>query len=310
MDTFEDMRTLVAVARSGTLSSAARELGVSVTMVGKRINALEARLGVRLLLRTTRRCSLTAEGERYFRDAQRILDDVTELESSVNAAALEASGTVRVTATSGFGRRVLAPIIAEFCSQHPKTHLRLSLSDAVQDIGSGRHDIALRLGPLTDSTLVATKLASNQRVVVASPDYLARAGLPTQPQDLLAHQCIVIQGSSEALLEWTFRGPDGLIHVPVRGTMSTDNGDVQQELARLGAGLALKSIWDVEDDLRAGRLVGILPDYPCPAADLYAVYASRHFQPRRVTALVEHLRNSLQHLEAKVLALLPKNTSI
>ncbi|GAB7544687.1 LysR family transcriptional regulator [Cupriavidus sp. 8B] len=305
MDIFEDMRTLVTVARSGSLSAAARELSVSVPMVSKRINALEARLGVRLLYRTTRRCSLTAEGERYFRDAQRILDDVAEVESSVNAAAVEAAGTVRITATSGFGRRVLAPLLSGFCSEQPKVHLRLSLSDAVQDIGPGRYDVALRLGPLTDSTLVATKLASNRRLVVGSPDYLARAGIPLHPQDLLAHQCIVIQGSSEALLEWTFRGPDGPIHIPVRGAISTENGDVQQELARLGAGLALKSAWDVADDLRAGQLVGVLPDYPCPPADLYAVYASRHFQPRRVTALVSYLKAALQQREAKVLALLP-----
>lgn len=305
MDIFEDMRTLVTVARSGSLSAAARELSVSVTMVSRRINALEARLGVRLLTRTTRNCSLTEEGERYFRDAQRILDDVAELESSVTEAAVEVAGTVRLTATSGFGRRVLAPLLADFCAGHPRVHLRLSLSDAVQDLSTGRYDLALRLGPLTDSTLIATKLATNRRLVVGSPDYLARAGMPQRPEDLLSHQCIVIQGSSEALKEWTLHGPKGPLHIPVRGAISTENGDVQQELARLGAGLALKSAWDVADDLRAGRLVAVLPDFPCPPADLYAVYPSRHFQPRRVTALVGYLKKALQQREREVVALLP-----
>lgn len=305
MDILQEMRTLVTIARSGSLSAAARELTVSVAMISKRISALEARLGVRLLNRTTRHCTLTEEGERYLRDCQRILDDVTELESSVTAAAVEPVGTIRLTATTSFGRRVLAPLLASFSARQPKVHIRLSLSDAVQDLGSGRYDLALRLGPLTDSTLVATKLTSNRRLIVGSPAYLARAGVPQQPQDLLAHQCIVIQGSSEALLEWSFQGPQGPIQVPVRGQLSTDNGDAQHELALLGAGLVLKSVWDVADDLRTGRLVAVLPDYPCPPADLYAVYLSRHFQPRRVTALVSYLKEELATHEADVLALLP-----
>ncbi|MCY1267070.1 HTH-type transcriptional regulator DmlR [compost metagenome] len=305
MDVFEDMRTLVRVARSGSLSAASRELAVSVAMVSKRVNALEARLGIRLLNRTPRRCTLTEEGERYFRDCQRILEDVAELESSVTAAAVEPAGTVRVTATPSFGRRVLTPLLVNFSADQSKLHIRLSVSDAVQDLSSGRYDLALRLGPLTDSTLVATKLASNRRVVVASPAYLARAGVPKQPNDLLEHHCIVIQGSSESLLEWTFLGPEGLLHVPVRGAISTENGDVQHEFALLGAGLALKSVWDVAEDLRAGRLIAVLPDYPCPPSDLFAVYLSRHFQPRRVTALVAYLKEALAVREADVLAQLP-----
>ncbi|MDC7712368.1 LysR family transcriptional regulator [Vogesella indigofera] len=305
MDVLQEMRTLVTITQSGNLSAAARELRVSVAMISKRINAMEVRLGVRLLNRTTRSCSLTEEGEHYLRDCQRILDDVAELESSVTAAAVEPIGTIRVTATTSFGRRVFAPLLANFSANQPKLQIRLSLSDAVQELGSGRHDLALRLGPLIDSTLVATKLVSNRRLVVGSPAYLARAGVPQHPQDLLTHQCIVIQGSSEALLEWAFRGPEGLIHVPVRGRLSTDNGDMQHELALLGAGLALKSAWDVADDLRTGRLVAVLPDYPCPPADLYAVHLSRHFQPRRVTALVAYLKEELAAHEADVLALLP-----
>ncbi|MFM0047812.1 LysR family transcriptional regulator [Paraburkholderia sediminicola] len=308
MDTLEDMRTLVTIARSGSLSAAARDLNVSVAMVSKRVNALEMRLGVRLLNRTTRQCSLTEEGERYFRDCQRILDDVAEVESSVAAAAIAPSGTVRLTSTPSFGRRVLAPLLVAFCADQPKVHVRLSVSDAVQDLGSGRHDVALRLGPLTDSTLVATRLAANRRVIVGSPVYLDRMGVPQRPLDLLQQECIVIQGSSETLLEWTFLGHTGPIHVPVRGTLSTENGDVQQELALQGAGLALKSIWDVADDLRAGRLVAVLQNYPCPPADLYAVYLSRQFQPRRVTALVDYLKGALAAREPDVLAMLPRRS--
>jgi DNA-binding transcriptional LysR family regulator len=307
MDILEDMRTLVAIARSGSLSAAARELNVSVAMVSKRVNALEIRLGIRLLNRTTRRCSLTEEGELYCRDCQRILDDVAEVESSISAAASEPAGVVRLTSTPSFGRRVLAPLIATFCEEQPKVHVRLSVSDAVQDLTSGRYDVALRLGPLADSTLVATRLAANRRVIVGSPTYFKRMGKPRRPQDLLKHQCIVIQGSSEALLEWTFLDRTGPINIPVRGALSTENGDVQQELALLGAGLALKSIWDVADDIQAGRLTAVMPNYPCPPADLYAVYLSRHFQPRRVTALVTFLKDALASREMQVLAVLPRS---
>ncbi len=305
MDTLQEMRTIVAVARGGSLSAAARELAVSVAMISKRVGAIEARLGVRLLNRTTRRTSLTPEGEQYVRDCRRILDDVAELESSLTASAAKPAGMVRLTATTGFGRRILTPLLADFSRLHPDVHVRLSLSDAVQDLAGGRHDVALRLAPLADSTLVATRLATNRRVVVGSPDYLARAGMPSHPIDLLKHNCIVIQGSSEALLEWTFLGPDGPMPVPIRGSLSTDNGDVQHELALLGAGLALKSIWDIADDVRSGRLVAVLPDYPCPPADIHAVYLSRHFLPRRVTTLVSWLRDALASREEAVLAQLP-----
>lgn len=300
MDSLADMRTLVAIARDGSLSAAARDLSVSVAMVSKRVTSLETRLGVRLLNRTTRQCTLTAEGERYVRDCQRILDDVSEMEASIAASAADASGTIRITATTAFGRRVLAPLLAKFSDENPKVHVSLSLSDALQDLATGRHDLAVRVGPLTDSTLVATRLARNRRLVVGSPDYLARAGVPVEPRDLLAHRCIVIRGSSDSLLEWTFEGGDGVIHVPVRGAISTDNGDLQQELALLGAGLVLKSAWDVADDIRAGRLVPVLTNHPCPPADLFAVHLSRHFQPRRVTALVAYLKQALAERQAGV----------
>ena len=300
------MQTLVAVARGGSLSAAARELSVSVAMVSKRVNALETRLGIRLLNRTTRSCSLTEEGARYFRDCQRILDDVAELESAMSAAAVVPAGVIRLTATSSFGRRVLAPLLAEFVRSHPQVHIRASLSDAVQDLTGGLYDLALRLGPLTDSSLVATKLASNRRLVVASPAYLSRAGVPRRPMDLLQHQCIVIQGSSEALLEWSFTGPEGAVSVAVKGSVTTDNGDMQHEWALLGAGLVLKSAWDVAEDLQAGRLVAVLHQYPCPPADLYAVYLSRHFQPRRVTVLVEYLRSALAEREKLLTEILDK----
>lgn len=300
-----ELRTLLAVASAGSLSRAARELEVSVAMVSKRMDALETRLGVRLLIRTPRRTGLTQDGERYVRDCRRILDDLQEADAAVSQSAAEPAGLVRVSAAPGFARRVLAPLLAEFAERYPKVQVRLSLSDALADLGSGRHDLAIRVGPLPDSGLISLPLVRNRRLVVAAPAYLARHGRPRTPGDLLAHDCIVIRGSSEALLEWRFLGPEGAIDVPIRGRLSTDNGDLQHELALAGAGLSLKSLWDVADDLAHGRLEALLPDHPCPPADIQAVYLDRHFQPARVRALAAFLRERLAARESAVLALLP-----
>lgn len=308
MNPWLEMRTLLAVAAGGSLSKAARELAVSVAMVSKRMDALEARLGVRLLIRTPRRTGLTVDGERYVRDCRRILDDLQEADAAVARSVAEPSGLVRVSATSGFGRRILAPLLVEFSRLYPQVEVHLTLSDALVDLRSGRFDVAIRVGPLQDSSLISQRLVGNRRVLVGAPSYLAQHGRPREPADLLAHNCIVILGSSEALLEWRFIGPQGSIDVPIRGQLSTDNGDVQHELALAGAGLTLKSVWDVADDLSSGRLEILLPDYPCLAADIHAVYLDRHFQPARVRALATFLRAQLAARESAVQAWLAKPT--
>jgi DNA-binding transcriptional LysR family regulator len=307
MDALLEMRTLLAVSVAGSLSKAAREMEVSVAMVSKRMDALEARLGVRLLIRTPRRTGLTLDGERYVRDCRRILDDLQEADAAVSLNAAEPAGLVRVSAPSGFGRRVLAPLLVEFGDLHPRVSVQLRLSDALVDLGDGRFDVAIRVGSLPDSGLFSQRLAYSRRVLVGAPAYLAVHGRPRTPQDLLVHNCIVILGSSEALLEWRFLGPEGVVDVPIRGRVATDSGDVQHELVLAGAGLTLKSVWDVADDLASGRLERLLPDYPCPPADIHAVYLDRHFQPGRVRALAGFLSEKLSAQESAVLALLARS---
>lgn len=305
MDALQEMRTLLTVARAGSLSAAARDMQLSVAMVSKRMDALEQRLGVRLLLRTTRHCSLTPEGLLYVQDCRRILDDLQEAEAAISREVHTVQGVVRVTATFGFGRRVLAPLLAQFAQGHPEVQVQLGLSDALSDVQGGHYDVAIRLAPLPDSRLVSQRLVRNRRLVVAAPSYLAQHGIPVHPQALLQHNCIVLQGSSDALLSWQFQMPKGTtLDIPVRGNLVTDNGDIQRSWALLGVGLSLKSVWDVADDLQSGRLQAVLSDYPCPDADIYAVYRERHFQPARVQHLVSWLREQLQSREADVLALL------
>ncbi|HJU70787.1 MAG TPA: LysR family transcriptional regulator [Paucimonas sp.] len=305
MPSLLEIRTLLAVASAGSLSRAAREMEVSVAMVSKRMDALESRLGVRLLIRTPRCTGLTLEGERYVLDCRRILDDLQEADSAVSQCTTELAGLVRVSAGPGFGRRILTPLLVEFGNIHPRVHVQLCLSDALVDLGSGRHDLAIRVGPLQDSGLISLPLVRNRRLVVGAPAYLASHGRPQTPRELLAHNCIVLRGSSEALLEWRFVGSEGTIDVPIRGRLSVDNGDMQHELALAGAGLTLKSVWDVADDLAHGRLEALLPDYPCPSSDIQIVYLDRHFQPARVRALAAFLRDRLVTRESEVLALLP-----
>lgn len=304
MDPFLQMNTLLAVARQGSLTHAARELEVTIAMVSKRINALEKRLGVRLLVRTTRNTYLTPEGERYAADCRRILDDLQETETALATTTTVPEGLVRVSTTTGFGRRILTPLLVSFGQQYPKVHIQLGLADALVDVNAGGFDLAIRFGPLADSQLTSIRLARNQRVLVASPSYLNIYGRPVLPSDLLKHNCIVLKESSQALLSWKFVGKKGLIEIPVRGNISTDSGDLQHELALVGAGVSMKSIWDVAQDLVDQRLEIVLPEYACLPADIYAVFLHRHFQPARVRVFVNFIKKALAELElSKLIAL-------
>ena len=299
------MNTLLVIARQGSLTRAARELDITIAMVSKRINALEKRLGIRLLVRTTRNTYLTPEGERYASDCRRILDDLQGTETALVTTATVPEGLVRVSTTTGFGRRILTPLLVLFGQQYPRVHIQLRLTDALVDVSAGGFDLAIRFGPLVDSQLTSLRLARNQRVLVASPNYLNTYGRPLFPLDLLKHNCIVLRESSEALLSWQLLGKSGLIEIPVRGNISTDSGDVQHELALAGAGVSLKSIWDVAQDLADQRLEIVLPEYACPPADIYAVSSYRH-QPARIRVFVNFIKEALAQLELSTLVALNK----
>jgi DNA-binding transcriptional LysR family regulator len=292
MDPISDMAVFVRVVAAGGLSAAARELGLSPAMVSKRLSRLEARLGGRLLNRTTRRLHLTEEGERYHQRAAQILADLEEAEALVGAGRATPRGTLRVSTPASFGRRHVAPLIHAFSARHPELRIHVELDERVVDVVEEGFDVAVRIADLEDSTLVARRLAPNRRVVCASPAYLKRHGAPKTPAELARHNCLVVATRSFRQDEWPFAGPDGPTSVRVGGTLSCNNGEVIRQWALDGLGLALKSTWDVGEDLRAGRLKAVLAEHVPVGNSIYAVYPHRQYLPAKVKAFVDFLQDA------------------
>ena len=279
LDDLGSLRLFERIVALGSLSAAARDTGLSLAVVSKRLAQLERGLDVRLLNRTTRRLSLTDEGALLHTHAQRVLDEVAQAESALSGHSGKVTGTLRMSAPNSFGRRWLVPALAAFAGQHPELDVQLSLSDEVVDLVGGGFDLAVRYGVLADSRLVARELAPNRRVLCASPAYVAGHGLPETLADLARHPCILIGHLPTA--EWRFGGGHGETAVRVHGHFICDDGEAAQALALAGLGIIRKSIWDVGDDLESGRLVQVLPRQAIAAAPLHAVYPSgRHLAPR------------------------------
>ena len=288
MDHLKQIESFVAVAIRGSLSAAARAEGVTPAVIGRRLDALEHRLGVRLLLRTTRSVTLTFEGSAFFEDCQRVLTDLSNAEAAVSLGSVKASGHLRISAPAGFGRRHVAPLVRAFLDVHPEVSCTLDLSDRLVDLVNEGIDCAIRIGELGDSSLVSMRLAENRRVVVASPQYLAQHGVPTTPAKLGAHVCLTL-GQQRG---WQFRDAAGdLVTVKVGGRFECNDGAVLHEWALAGHGLAWRSLWEVDADLRAGRLVSVLDDFAAPPNAIHAVFPQRRNLALRVRLLIDFLRS-------------------
>ncbi len=289
MNSFKEIETFVSVATRGSLSAAARAEGVTPAIMGRRIDALEERLGVKLLVRSTRRLSLTFEGSAFLEDCQRILNDLANAEASVSLGGVKASGHIKVSAPAGFGRRHVAPLVRDFLSANPEVTCSLDLSDRLVDLVNEGVDCSIRIGELTDSSLVSVRLADNRRVVVASPAYLARCGAPVRPEDLARHDCL----SLDPQRGWVFadlESPGQVRTIKVSGRFECNDGTVLHDWALGGIGLAWRSMWEVERDLAEGRLVSVLDNYAAPATGIYAVFPQNRRLPLRVRLLIDHLR--------------------
>ncbi|MGO1070697.1 LysR family transcriptional regulator [Lysobacter sp. CA199] len=292
----DNLSSLVVFARivsAGSLSEAARELDLSLAVVSKRLSQLETSLGVRLIQRTTRRQTLTEEGALFHAQVLRILAEVEQAEALMSRRRQSVDGLLRLTAPNDLGRQWIAPIVADFQQEHPQLSVQLELTDTVVNLLDSGLDMAVRFGSLADSSLVARPLAPNYRVLCATPAYLEKHGDPASPSDLLKHHCILIGDQPRA--EWRFEGNDNTA-VRVTGSLITNDGGAAHHWALQGAGIALKSIWDVGDDIIAGRLRRVLPTYSIPAAPLHAIYPhNRHLTPRVRTFidyLIERLREA------------------
>jgi DNA-binding transcriptional LysR family regulator len=287
---FPALLAFAKIVACGSLSAAARELDVPVSVVSKRLSLLEASLGTRLLQRTTRRQTLTEEGALFHARVLRILDEVEGAEAVLRERRDSVGGLLRVTAPGELGRRWIVPAAAAFQELHPQVTLQLELGDQVLDLIDHGVDMAVRYGALADSSLVARELAPNYRVLCAAPAYLDRHGEPQLPADLAAHRCIVIGNQRRA--DWRFDGETGAVRVDA--SVLTNDGGAVHELALAGAGIALKSIWDVGDDLLAGRLRRVLPGHAIAAAPLHAIYPHQRNLAPKVGAFVEFLGHRLR----------------
>ena len=290
-DALSEMAVFSRVVATGSLSSAARELGVSPAVVSRRLASLEARLGVRLVNRTTRSLHLTEEGSAYHESCSRVLAEIEEANAAVSAGRNEPQGVLRVALPAAFGNLHVAPLIPRFAERFPNVQVALSLADRPVNLVEEGFDLAVRIADLQDSSLAARKLAPNRRVVCASPGYVARHGAPRRPQDLLAHNCLTTRDFAST---WDYRGPDGKPGtVRVTGRYSCDNWEVLREWALAGLGIALKSTWDVRRHLEDGSLVSLLPGYSFDTdVAIYAVYPHRRHLPAKTRAFIEFLAES------------------
>lgn len=289
----DEMAFFSELVRRGSLAATARELGVTPPAVSKRLSQLEERLGVTLLHRTTRRISPTAEGEAYLAGARRILIEIEEVERQITQSMAEPKGLLRVNATLGFGRNHVAPIASRFCKAHPHVQLQLQLTVDAPALNEDAFDVCVRFGEPPDARVIARRIASNRRLLCASPAYLKRRGTPRSPRDLVGHDCISIRHGGEAYGVWRLRSGKREEVVKVGGAVMTNDGDVAVQWALDGHGILMRAEWDLAQHLRSGRLKPVLETYLTPPADIYAVYPQRHQLSARVRAFVDFLSGEM-----------------
>ena len=291
MPKLKQLESFVAVVTRGSLTAAARAEGVAPAIMGRRLDALEERLGVKLLVRTTRRIALTHEGSAFLEDCQRLLADLANAEASVSAGGVKASGHLRITAPAGFGRRHVAPLVAKFHEHHADVTISLNLSDRVVDLAGEGFDCAVRVGDLPDSSLVSVRLADNRRLCVATPRYLKQHGTPQHPNELARFDCLTLSSDASQTRGWAFRVDGELVYLKPGGPLDCSDGQVLHDWCLAGYGLAWRSTWEVESEIAAGRLVAVLEDFAAPPNGIYAVFPQRRHLPLRVRLWIDFLKH-------------------
>ncbi|MET0809101.1 MAG: LysR family transcriptional regulator [Pseudoxanthomonas sp.] len=290
MDRVGDLALFLRVLDLGSITAAARSLDLSVAVASQRLKRLERDLGVRLLHRTTRRLHPTPEGAALAQQGRVLVEDLEALGSGLRETGTEIAGTLRVTLSASFGRQYISPLLPQFLAMHPKLRISVHLSDQVVDLVSEGFDLAIRIGALEDSGLVARQIAPNRRVLCASPDYLRRRGAPELPRDLVQHDCLLLFGSAGRQDVWRLQDPHGGEHaIRVQGRFESNYGELLRDASVAGEGIAIHSLWHVAEDLRAGRLKVVLPDCRLETTAISAVMPQRRLMPPRVGAFVDFL---------------------
>ena len=291
MNPFEDMRLFCQVMESGSFTAAAEQLGLSKQFVSRRLIQLEDRLGVRLLNRSTRRLDVTPLGQSYYESALRLLGEVEQVEQGIAGQNSEPRGTLRLSAPLSFAMAHLGCLLPLFLQRHPHVSVEVDLSDRPVDLIGEGYDLVLRIGPLEDSTLIARRIGSVERVYCASPEYLAQRGTPLKPDDLGDHDCLPYGHGRQ--VQWRFLSKGKVQSVNVSGRMRVNNGELLRDTAIAGLGVTYLPTFIVADALQDGRLVTVLEDFAPEALTLSAVYPQHRQSSRPVQALVEFLRERL-----------------
>lgn len=290
MSVFDDMAVFIRVVEKGSFSAAGRDLRMSAALVSSRIARLERHLAVRLFNRTTRKVALTDAGQRYYEDCLDIRRRVAEAEARLAEDDGTPKGVLRLTAGTAVGQHLLTPLMPAFAAAHPAISLQYQVTDRLVDLMGEGMDLAVRVGPLADTTsLKARILAPCPRYIFASPDYLARHGTPRVPHDLVHHNCLLLRFPGSRQFRWRFSGPEGEYELALSGSMDSNSGEVLKDWALAGAGLVLKSWFEVADDVAAGRLKIVLGSHMPADCHLAALYPYDRYIPPRVRAFIDHL---------------------
>jgi len=295
MDGISDLAFFSLLVKRGSLAAAAQELGVTPPSVSKRLAGIESRLRVRLLNRTTRRISLTPEGEIYLADGTRLVAELEALEQRISGGNVTAKGLLKVSATFGFGRRHITPLLSAFTRLYPEVDVQLHLTDRPVNLVEQGFDADIRFGQIPDARLTARKIADNRRLVCASPAYLKNHGIPLVPRDLQKHNCILLRESDEIYGSWHFSSGTKQVTVKVRGSLSANDGECATAWALDGQGIVVRSEWDVAPYLRSGRLRAILEDWQLPQADIYIVFPTKNHLSAKTRALVDFILKAFEN---------------
>ncbi len=296
MDPISEFSLFRTIVEAGGISAAALVLQSSPAAVSRHLSALETRLGVRLAERSSRRFRLTDEGLLLYDRSRAILDQVRDAEAEVASRGGAARGLLRVGAPTDFGRRHIGPLLASFAARHPGLEVHFILSDAGLEVESDACDLVLRFGLPNDEGMIARKIAATQRILCASPSYIARRGSPRSPDDLAAHSCLRLARRHQLLDRWRFTHEQADYEVKVGGPLSSADGSVLHDWVLSGEGISSEALWDVADDLAAGRLVQLMPDYLCAPIELYAVFGPGKPIPPRIRLFVDTLAEAFRRL--------------
>jgi DNA-binding transcriptional LysR family regulator len=298
-DEVAELQLFVEIIKAGNLSAAARALNSSPAAMSRGLSALESRLGVRLVTRTSRTFALTEEGQLFYERCERIVEEIAEAEAEASSQGKTVKGKMRIGAPMSIGRRLIAPLIARFVEKYPGIEAHLDLSDSGLDVIDDGLDVALRAGLPTDASVIAKKILSTRRAVCASPSYLKRHGIPRRPEDLQQHDCIRLVRGRRVMDTWSFQENGKRFELTVNGALTTNSGEVMHNWVRAGRGIALKAAWDVQPDLEAGTLVECLREFWCDEIDLFAICANRQHLFPRIRVFLDFISATLPEMVRK-----------